>query len=113
MEEPRAVAAAESQSPVATMGPPDQGVMGSPGSEPLPGVKGRELPRPAAMEIDAPEPPPRGGAGGRTVQRPVYFISEVLHEAKTWYLELHKLLMQYSLPPGSYVAASRLIGSQW
>jgi hypothetical protein len=30
--------------------------------------------------------------GGRTVQRLVYFISEVLHEAKTRYLEVHKLL---------------------
>jgi hypothetical protein len=26
------------------------------------------------------------------VQRSVYFISEVLHEAKTRYLEVHKLL---------------------
>jgi hypothetical protein len=31
-------------------------------------------------------------AGVRTVQRPVYYISEVLHEAKTRYLETHKLL---------------------
>jgi hypothetical protein len=38
--------------------PPDQGVTGSPGSEPLPGVKGRELPGPAPMEMDAPDPPP-------------------------------------------------------
>jgi ribonuclease HI len=30
--------------------------------------------------------------GVRTIQRPVYFISEVLHEAKTRYLETHKLL---------------------
>jgi hypothetical protein len=28
----------------------------------------------------------------RTVQRPVYYISEVLHEAKMRYLEVHKLL---------------------
>jgi hypothetical protein len=70
-------------------GPPDQGVTGSPGLEPLPCIKGRELPGPAPMEIDASEPPPpRGG----TVQRPVYFIGEVPHEAKTRYLEVHKLL---------------------
>jgi hypothetical protein len=30
--------------------------------------------------------------GGGTVQRPVYFMSEVLHEAKIRYLEVHKLL---------------------
>jgi hypothetical protein len=28
----------------------------------------------------------------RTVQRPVYFISEFLHKAKARYLEVHKLL---------------------
>jgi hypothetical protein len=31
-------------------------------------------------------------AGVRTVQRPVYYVSEVLHEAKTRNLETHKLL---------------------
>jgi hypothetical protein len=31
-------------------------------------------------------------SGARTVQKPVYYISEVLHEAKTRYLETHKLL---------------------
>jgi ribonuclease HI len=41
------------------------------------------------MEIDTPDPPPRRV---RIVQRPVYYISEVLHEAKTMYLEVHKLL---------------------
>jgi hypothetical protein len=30
--------------------------------------------------------------GVRTIQRPVYYVSEVLHEAKTRYLETHKLL---------------------
>jgi hypothetical protein len=35
---------------------------------------------------------PEGSAGVQTVQRPVYYISEVLHEAKARYLETHKLL---------------------
>jgi hypothetical protein len=45
----------------------------------------------AAQEGQEPEGP--GPATGvRTVQRPVYYVSEVLHEAKTRYLETHKLL---------------------
>jgi hypothetical protein len=35
---------------------------------------------------------PEGSAGVRTVQKPVYYVNEVLHEAKTRYLETHKLL---------------------
>jgi ribonuclease HI len=35
---------------------------------------------------------PEGSAGVRTVQRPVYYVSEVLHEAKARYLDTHKLL---------------------
>jgi hypothetical protein len=39
------------------------------------------------------EPEDSGPATGvRTIQRPVYYVSEVLHEAKTRYLETHKLL---------------------
>jgi hypothetical protein len=39
------------------------------------------------------EPEDSGPAAGvRTVQRPIYYVSEVLHEAKTRYLETHKLL---------------------
>jgi hypothetical protein len=39
------------------------------------------------------EPEDSGPAAGVwTVQRPVYYVSEVLHEAKTRYLEMHKLL---------------------
>jgi hypothetical protein len=53
-----------------------------------PDSKDRELPEPTPVEIDAPDPPVRV----RTVQRPVYYISEVLHEAKTRYLEVHKML---------------------
>jgi hypothetical protein len=41
------------------------------------------------MEIDAPYAP-HGRV--RTIQRSVYYISKVLHEAKTRYLEVHKLL---------------------
>jgi hypothetical protein len=44
------------------------------------------------MEMDASDPPGRA----RIVQRSVYFISEVHHEAKTRYLEVHKLL--YAVP---------------
>jgi hypothetical protein len=40
------------------------------------------------MELDAPNPPGRV----RTVQCLVYYISVVLHEAKTRYLEVNKLL---------------------
>jgi hypothetical protein len=35
---------------------------------------------------------PEGSVGVRTVQKLVYYVSEVLHEAKARYLETHKLL---------------------
>jgi hypothetical protein len=39
------------------------------------------------------EPEDSGPAVGvQTIQRLVYYVSEVLHEAKTRYLETHKLL---------------------
>jgi hypothetical protein len=70
--------------------------MGSPGSKLPPGAKGRELPGPATMEMDAPDPPPREG--------PDYPTSSVLHQrcpprSKTRYLEVHKLL--YAVPIAS------------
>jgi hypothetical protein len=77
-----------SQPPDAALGPHDQTVVGSQTSEVLPDPKDRELPEPTPMEIDAPDPPRRI----RTIQQPVYYISEVPHEAKTRYLEVHKLL---------------------
>jgi hypothetical protein len=43
---------------------------------------------PEAMEVDEPDPPGRV----RTIQRLVYYISEVLHDAKTRYMEVHELL---------------------
>jgi hypothetical protein len=79
-----------SQPPETASGPHDKAVTGARTSEvPLDPVD-RELPEPEPMELDAPNtPPPRRV---RTVQRPVYYISEVLHEAKTRYLEVNKLL---------------------
>jgi hypothetical protein len=74
-EEPRAVTVAGSQSPEAAPGPPDQAITGSRAPELPPGVKGRELPGPAPMEMDASDPSGRV----QTVQRLVYYISEVLH----------------------------------
>jgi len=40
--------------------------------------------------VEKGEPGP--GARVRTVQKPVYYVSEVLHEAKTRYIEMHKLI---------------------
>ena len=40
--------------------------------------------------VEKGEPGP--GARVRTVQKPVYYVSEVLHEAKARYLETHKLI---------------------
>jgi hypothetical protein len=45
------------------------------------------------LALESQEPKDSGPAAGvRTIQRPVYYVSEVLHEAKTRYLETHKLL---------------------
>jgi hypothetical protein len=52
--------------------------------------------------------------GGGIVQRLVYFISEVLHEAKTRYLEVHKVLYVVLIASRKqFITTSRLIGSQW
>jgi hypothetical protein len=44
-----------------------------------------------ALESQEPEDS-RPTARVRTIKRTVYYVSEVLHEAKTRYLEMHKLL---------------------
>jgi hypothetical protein len=44
---------------------------------------------------------------------PVYYIREVLHDAKMRYLEVHKLLMQFSLLPRNCATTSKLTRSQW
>jgi hypothetical protein len=43
---------------------------------------------PTTMDLEGPGPT----IGVRTIQKSVYYISEVLHEAKTRYLEMHKLI---------------------
>jgi ribonuclease HI len=59
------------------------------------------------------EPEDSGPATGvRTIQRLVYYISEVLHEAKTRYLETHKLLYAVliaSRKPRHYFQAHRVV----
>jgi hypothetical protein len=44
--------------------------------------------QPSPMKVDEPDPPRRV----RTIQRPVYYVSEVLHDIKIRYLEVHKML---------------------
>jgi hypothetical protein len=47
-----------------------------------------ERPAPESQEPEGSGP----ATGVRTIQRPVYYVSEVLHEAKARYLDTHKLL---------------------
>ena len=61
-------------------GPEESRPSGNP--EPL-GAQGPDV-------VDKGEPDPVTKV--RTVQKPVYYISEVLHEAKARYLETHKLI---------------------
>jgi len=70
----------------------------SEGPDPVQG--GPEEPRPSGNPeplgaqgpdvVDKGEPDPVGGV--RTIQKPVYYVSEVLHEAKARYLETHKFI---------------------
>ena len=88
--------------------------MGGPAATPLsegpdPGQGGPEEPRPSGNPeplgaqgpdvVDKGEPDPV--ARVRTIQKPVYYVSEVLHEAKAKYLESISLSMPYLLPSGN------------
>ena len=85
-------------------GEPDPG-HGGPSASPLsegldPGQGGLEEPRPSGnlepLGAQGPDVVDKGVpdpvARVRTVQKPVYYVSEVLHEAKARYLETHKLI---------------------
>ena len=85
-------------------GEPDPRHWGPPASPQLegpdPAQAGPEEPRPSGNPeslgaqgpdvVDKGEPDPVTRV--RTVQKPVYYVSEVLHEAKARYLETHKLI---------------------
>jgi ribonuclease HI len=63
----------------------------SPGSQKVPLGEGGGLT--TTMLMDGQEFEDLGPtAGVRTIQKPVYYVSEVLHEAKARYLEAHKLI---------------------
>jgi hypothetical protein len=47
-----------------------------------------EVGGPTTMDLEGPGPT----VTVRTIQKPVYYVSEVLHEAKARYLETHKLI---------------------
>jgi hypothetical protein len=76
------------------LGPEHQDAAGSQLSKAASGPKGQESSDPKPMEVDAPDPPSRVRSISevRNVQRLIYYISEVLHDGKTRYLEVHKLL---------------------
>ena len=52
------------------------------------GATGPTTQEPGVVTEGKPDPVTRV----RTIQKPVYYISEVLHEAKARYLEMHKLI---------------------
>jgi hypothetical protein len=64
---------------------------------------------PTTMDLEDPGPP----VGVRTIQRPVYYVSEVLHEAKARYLKHTSFSMLCLLRPGSCATISRHTGSWW
>ena len=79
--------------------------MGGPATTPLsegpdPTQGGPEEPRPSGnpklLGAQGPDMVYKGKpdlvARVRTIQKPVYYVSEVLHEAKARYLETHKLI---------------------
>ena len=78
---------------------------GGPSASPLPeapepGQGGQEEPRisgsPGPLGAQGPDVEDKGEPDPltrvRTIQKPVYYVSEVLHEAKARYLEMHKLI---------------------
>jgi hypothetical protein len=78
----------EPQPPEANAGPNSQEATRSRFPKAFSDFWGQEAPEPEPMEVDGPDLPGRVW----TIQRHMYYISEVLHDAKTTYLEVHKLL---------------------
>jgi hypothetical protein len=84
--------------------PPDQAVTGSPVLELPPCAKGRELPGPAPMEMDASDP--SGGPGPSNVRYTTSARSSMKPRRGIW--RSTSCFMQSSSLPGSYATTSRL-----
>jgi hypothetical protein len=69
----------------------------------------QEPPEPEDMEVDALDPPEEV----QTIERLVYYISEVLNDNKTRYLEVHKLLYAILIESRKLCHYFHLTTSRW
>jgi hypothetical protein len=109
VEEPRAVTAAGSQSLEAATGLHDQTVVRPRPSKASPDTKDWEPPRPAPMEIEAPDPP--GGSGPSSVRCTTSARSSIRQRPGTW--RSTSCYMKSSSPSGSFVTTFKLTRSRW
>jgi hypothetical protein len=90
-----AITVAEPKLLEANLGSGNQEATGSQLKGALSKFGGKQTLEPEAMEVDGLDPL----ESVRTIQRPMYYICEVFHDAKTRYLEVHKLLYAVLIAP--------------